>query len=130
MTKALTQEEINKWSDDEIDEKWPYIWGSSVYNKDGGVAYMKLTLEAQEDTNMMAKWDSKRGFIATRESIIEDLFYRLFGGLPQETIKQIYEMLWEEHANFEEELTDKERETSKANKMPYQITVEMPEVKS
>ena len=130
MTKALTQEEINKWSDDEIDEKWPHIWGSSVYNKNGGVAYMKLTLEAQEDTNMMAKWDSKRGFIATKESIIEDLFYRLFSGLPNETIKQIHKWLWEEHANFEEELTDEERKISKANNLPYQIELTMPEVKS
>ena len=79
---------------------------------------------------MRAKWDSKMGLIATRESIIQDLFLDLFAGLKPETIEEIERFLWAAHRDIEPDLTDEKRETSKANNLPYQVELTMPEVKS
>ena len=129
MSKLLTQEEIKDWSQEEIDEKWPEIWTSSPYFSEGE-AHIKLELEYGIQTSMRAKWDSKMGLIATRESIIEDLFTDLFAGLKPETIKEIRAWLWAAHRDIEPDLTDEERKISKANNLPYQIEITMPEVKS
>ena len=51
-------------------------------------------------------------------------------GLSEDTRDEIKSWLWAEHRNIEPDLTDKERETSKTNNLPYQIELTMPEVKS
>jgi len=127
MQNALTQEEIKDWSIEKIDEMWPEIMLSSGYYK-AGHASVKLTLYANVDLTWKAKADAKCGFIATRKSIIEDLFDDLFIGLSEDARDEIKSWLWAEHRNMEPDLTDKERETSKANNLPYQIELTMPEV--
>lgn len=129
MTKFLTQEQIKDWSIEKINENWMDIWHSSPYCGEG-YAHIKLTLEYSISTSMRAKWDSKMGLIATRESIIQDLFLDLFAGLKTETIEEIERFLWAAHRDIEPDLTDEERKISKANNLPYQIELTMPEVKS
>lgn len=129
MQKALTQKEIKDWSIEEIDEKWPEIMLSSDYYKEGH-ASVKLTLYSDVDLTWKAKTEAKCGLIATRESIIEDLFDDLFMGLSEDTRDEIKSWLWAEHRNTESDLTDEERKISKTNNLPYQIELTIPEVKS
>ncbi len=129
MQKALTQEEIKDWSTDEIDEKWPEIMLSSDYYKEGH-ASAKLTLSTSVDLTWKTKTDAKCGFIATRESIIEDLFDDLFLGLSEDTRNEIKSWLWAEHNDRAPDLSDKERKTCESNNLPFQIELTMPEVKS
>jgi len=129
MQNALTQEEIKDWSIEKIDEMWPEIMLSSGYYK-AGHASVKLTLYANVDLTWKAKADAKCGFIATRKSIIEDLFDDLFIGLSEDARDEIKAWLWAEHRDRDAHgcLTDEESKTSKANNLPYQIELTMPEV--
>jgi hypothetical protein len=129
MQKALTQEEIKDWSIDEIDEKWPEIMLSSDYYKEGH-ASVKLTLSTSMDLTWKTKADAKCGFIATRESIIEDLFDDLFLGLSEDARNEVKSWLWADHNDMAPDLSDKERKTCESNNLPFQIELTMPEVKS
>jgi hypothetical protein len=87
MTKALTQEEIKNWSTKKSMKNGLKFGFISILQE--GHADIKLTLELQLISNVdESKMGFKMGFIATRESIIEDCFMIYLAGLKTETIER------------------------------------------